>query len=112
MPATVTLEALPGHVRGRVVEIGASALPQTGAQAAAREFRVKIRLDGPAPAAARPDVRRRHRRRRTAQPIVVPLQAVVERNGKTGVFVSDGDVVRFTPITTGIIGGLSIEVTA
>ncbi len=52
-------------------EIGASALPQVGTQAAAREFRVKVRLDA----------------------LTVPLQAVVEQNGKTG-----------------IIGGLSIEV--
>mgnify|MGYP003433158146 CR=1 FL=1 len=29
-----------------VVEIGASALPQVGTQAAAREFRVKVRLAG------------------------------------------------------------------
>lgn len=45
--AGVTLEALPGKTfPGRVVEIGASALPQLGTQAAAREFRVKVRLEG------------------------------------------------------------------
>ena len=48
-PATVTLEALPGRkFAGSVVEIGASALPVTGA-AAAREFRVVIRLQNPDP---------------------------------------------------------------
>ena len=44
-PASVTLEALTGQrFAGRVIEIGASALPQIGAQSA-REFRVKIELD-------------------------------------------------------------------
>jgi hypothetical protein len=42
--------------------------------------------------------------------LAAPLQAVVERNGKTGVFaIADGNA-RFMPATTGIIGGLSIAV--
>ena len=46
--ATVTLEALPGKAfSGKVVEIGASALPVTGTGAAAREFKVVVRLDRP-----------------------------------------------------------------
>ena len=37
--------------------------------------------------------------------------AVVQRDGKSGVFVvRDGRTV-FTPVTTGLIGGLTIEVT-
>ncbi|MDP3720384.1 MAG: efflux RND transporter periplasmic adaptor subunit [Acidobacteriota bacterium] len=112
-PATVTLEALPLQTfSGRVVEIGASALPQVGTQAAAREFRVKVRLDGPAASSLRPgltcDTEILAAERKNA--LVVPLQAVVEKAGKTGVFVvRDGGVV-FTPVKTGIIGGLSIEV--
>jgi HlyD family secretion protein len=40
-PAAVTLEAIPGRAfTGRVVELGASALPVVGVGAAAREFRV------------------------------------------------------------------------
>ena len=46
--------------------------------------------------------------------VTVPLQSVVLRTigGKEqgGVFVMDGGVARFTPVTTGIIGGLTIEV--
>ena len=110
--AAVTLEALPlQKFTGRVVEIGASALPQVGTQAAAREFRVKVRLDGPA-AALRPgltcDTEILVAERQNAT--TVPLQAVVEQNGQTGVFVLRDGVVQFTPVTTGIIGGLSIEV--
>ena len=110
--AAVTLEALPlQKFTGRVVEIGASALPQVGTQAAAREFRVKVRLDGPA-AALRPgltcDTEILVAERKNAT--TVPLQAVVEQNGQTGVFVLRDGGVQFTPVTTGIIGGLSIEV--
>jgi len=110
--ATVTLEALPlQKFVGRVVEIGASALPQVGTQAAAREFRVKVRLEG-AVAALRPgltcDTEILVAERKNA--LTVPLQAVVEQNGKTGVFVMRDGGVQFTPVTIGIIGGLSIEV--
>lgn len=111
-PSAVTLDALSGRrFEGRVVEIGASALPQTSAQAAAREFRVKVRLTGDV-SALRPgltcDTEILVAERK--QVLAAPLQAVVQRDGKSGVFVvRDGRAV-FTPVTTGIIGGLSIEI--
>ncbi len=110
-PATVVLEALPGQrFPGRVIEIGASALPQIGAQSA-REFRVKVRLD-------RSDLPLRPGLTCDAEIVaadksnvlVVPLQSVIVRNGQQGVFAPDGDRARFTPIAAGIIGGLQIEV--
>ena len=112
MPATVTLEALPAQrFPGRIVEIGASALPQLGAQVSAREFRVKVRLDQTA-TPLRPgltcDAEIVAVERRNA--LVAPLQAVIDRNGQTGVFSVANGVVRFVPVTSGIIGGLSIEV--
>jgi HlyD family secretion protein len=96
--AGVTLEAMPGRrFDGRVVEIGASALPTQGIQAAAREFRVKVQLEGET-ASLRPgltcDVEILVAER--TRPLVVPLQAVVERPGadggaaRTGVFVVQG----------------------
>lgn len=111
-PATITLDALAGRTfDGRVVEIGASALPQTGAQAAAREFRVKVRLEGDV-ATLRPgltcDTEILVAERRNI--VAVPLQAVVQREGRSGVFRVENGVAVFTPVTTGIIGGLSIEV--
>jgi len=115
--ATVTLEAIPGvSFTGRVVEIGASALPIAGTGAAAREFRVKVRLDTPDPR-LRPgltcDAEVLTAERRDV--LVVPLQAVVVRPGaggeeRTGVFVADGGAARFQPVTPGLIGGLDIEV--
>ncbi|MCR4375758.1 MAG: efflux RND transporter periplasmic adaptor subunit [Acidobacteria bacterium] len=111
--ATITLDALTGRTyTGRVVDIGASALPQIGTQAAAREFRVKVRLEGDV-ASLRPgltcDTEILVAERRNV--LAVPLQAVVERDGVSGLFVVDGGRAAFTPVTTGIIGGLTIEVT-
>jgi HlyD family secretion protein len=122
-PATVTLEALPDRpFTGRVIEIGASALPTTGTGAAAREFRVVVRLDDPDPS-LRPGLTCDAEiltGERTGV-LTVPLQAVVlrsqgsaatggTRDSQRGVFVIDGDTARFAPVTTGIIGGLDIEV--
>lgn len=122
--ALVTLEAITGReFAGQVTEIGASALPVTGTGAAAREFRVVIRLDQP-DSSLRPgltcDVRILADEVRNA--LTLPLQAVVLRpdpqgvdpkgTERQGVFVVDAATgrARFTPIETGIIGGLDIEV--
>ncbi len=114
--ADVTLEALPGRkFAGKVVEIGASALPVTGT-AAAREFRVVVRLDSPDPG-LRPgltcdaEIATSER----ADVLTVPLQSVVLRTmdgqERTGVFVVTNGTARFVPVTAGVIGGLDIEVT-
>ena len=110
--ATITIDAANGQTfSARLVEIGASALPQVGTQAAAREFRVKVRLAGDT-AALRPgltcDAEILVAER--ANVLTVPLQAVVQRGVDTGVFVVTGGAVTFTKVTTGVIGGLSIEV--
>jgi HlyD family secretion protein len=115
--ATVTLEAMPGATfPGRVVEVGASALPVTGTGAAAREFRVKVRLDRPDPG-LRPgltcDAEILTAERQNV--LAVPLQAVVVRPDasgadQTGVFTLDGAAARFRPVTAGLIGGLDIEI--
>lgn len=109
---TITIDAANGQkFPARVVEIGASALPQVGTQAAAREFRVKVRLAGDT-AALRPgltcDAEILVAER--ANVLVVPLQAVVQRGADTGVFVVADGAATFTKVTTGVIGGLSIEV--
>lgn len=116
-PGRVTLEALPEReLDGRVVEIGASALPQTAGGAAAREFKVVLRLENPDPR-LRPgltcDVR--ILADQALGVVVAPLQAVVLRavGGEeevAGLFVVEQGRARFRPITTGIIGGLDMVV--
>ena len=115
-PATVTLEALPGRTfAGEVVEVGASALPLVGAGAAAREFKVKVRVKDPQEG-LRPgltgDAEILVGEARDA--LAVPLQAVVLRGEagreRPGVFVGEGKTARFVAVETGMIGGLEIEV--
>jgi HlyD family secretion protein len=115
-PATVTLEALPGRVfAGEVVEVGASALPVVGTGAAAREFKVKVRVEDPQEG-LRPgltgDAEILVGEAKDA--LAVPLQAVVLRGepGKeqSGVFAVEERKARFVPVEIGMIGGLEIEV--
>ncbi len=115
--ATVVLEALPGRrFEGTVAEIGASALPITGAAASAREFKVIVRLDR-TDALLRPgltcDAEIVTDERKNV--LVVPLQSVVLRAGtdgadRPGVFAVRDARAVFVPVTTGVIGGLSMEV--
>ena len=113
--AEVTLEAQPGRVfAGQVVQVGASALPVTGAAAAAREFRVVVRLQSAE--ALKPgltcDARILADEQRDV--LAAPLQAVVLRTvggaEKTGVFVVQDGRARFTPVEAGLIGGLEMSV--
>jgi HlyD family secretion protein len=115
-PATVSLEAVPGkEFSGEVVEVGASALPTVGTGAAAREFKVKVRVQAPE-ANLRPglscdaDILVSE----SKNALTVPLQAVVLRGepGKEepGVFTVESGHARFVPVETGKIGGLEIEV--
>ncbi len=113
--AEVTIEALPGKAfAGAVTEIGASALPVTGT-AAAREFRVVIRLDAP-DKGLRPGLTGDAEivTSERTNVLTVPLQSVVLRtiDGKeqTGVFTFENGVARFHQVTSGVIGGLDIEV--
>lgn len=122
--ADVVLEAIPGRTfTGKVVEVGASALPVVGTQTAAREFRVVVRLDN-ADQALRPGLTcdAEILTDQKTGVLTVPLQSVVLRSmGDTsgnaaaqaeqaGVFVLNTDTVAFTRVKTGIIGGLQIEV--
>jgi HlyD family secretion protein len=117
-PAIVTLESMTGRrFTGKVVEIGASALPVAGTGAAAREFKVVVRLDGADPS-LRPGLtcdaeivtaERSHA-------LTVPLQSVVLRArppaaaDQSGVFVVADGRAKFVPVTAGVIGGLDVEV--
>jgi HlyD family secretion protein len=110
--AQVTLEAAPSRsFPGRVIEIGASALPVVGTGVAAREFRVVVRLDAPG-SGLRPGLTcdARILTQEAKGVLTLPLQAVVLRAEKTGVFLLDAGRARFRPVETGIIGGLETEV--
>ena len=116
--ATITLDAIAGkRFEGTVVEIGASALPVSGTGAAAREFKVVVRLSNPEPG-LRPgltcDAEIVTSERENV--LTVPLQSLVLRQhekagaARTGVFRIVDGTARFVPVTSGVIGGLDVEV--
>jgi HlyD family secretion protein len=115
-PATVSLEAVPSRTfAGEVIEVGASALPVVGTGAAAREFKVKVRVRDPQEG-LRPgltcdaDILVGEAK----DALAVPLQAVVLRGEpgreRPGVFAVEGRTARFVPVETGMIGGVEMEV--
>lgn len=117
-PATVTLESMSGKTfNGRVVEIGASALPVAGTGAASREFKVVVRLDTPDPG-LRPGLTCDAEIVTTERPnvLTVPLQSVVLRAvppataERPGAFLIVDGQATFRPVVPGVIGGLDIEV--
>ncbi len=88
----------------------------TGTVAAAREFKVVVRLENPDPG-LRPgltcdtEIVTAER----SNVLTVPLQSVVLRadasgTERSGVFLLQDGAARFTPVMPGAIGGLDIEV--
>ena len=106
MPARVTAQAKPGEVfHGRVAAIA----PEVDARN--RHFQIEVRIDNPNGAllsgmygvAAIPV-------ERAAQAVVVPREAVTERNGRRVVLKIDGDVVNAAPVQEGLTDGRVIQI--
>jgi HlyD family secretion protein len=115
-PARVLLDALGGReFSGEVVEIGTSALPQGGIGAAAREFKVVVRIREANPG-LRPGLTCDVEILADEIPaaVTVPLQAVVIRRidgeDRTGVFLLQEGRAEFHPVVPGVIGGLEMAV--
>ncbi len=123
--ARVRLDAYPNKTfRGTVTEVGSSPILSGANQAI--KFEVKVRLDEPPRGikpglSARADILTGFR----GDALVVPLQALVVREierkpgvkvdpnaprDQEGVYLMENGKARFQPITTGMIGELSIEV--
>ncbi len=123
--ARVRLDAYPNKTfRGTVTEVGSSPILSGANQAI--KFKVKVRLDEPPKGikpglSARADILTGFR----GDALVVPLQALVVREierkpgakvdpnaprDQEGVYLMENGKARFQPITTGMIGELSIEV--
>ncbi len=123
--ATVTIDAYPNKTfNGLVTEVGSSPIPSATGGADAVNFEVKIQLENP-PSGVRPgfsasaDIITGTRDKVTA----IPLQALVVRekpgSGKAGgkqedeegVYAHRAGKATFVPVTTGLTGEASIEIT-
>jgi len=123
--ADIKVDALPDQVlKGSVTEIGSSAIEKLSAtQEESRDFLVKITLNDP-PKSLKPglsasaDIITAEKK----DALAVPISALVlreknapdpSRKDKTeeeGVYVLEGGLTKFRPVTKGIIGGLDIEI--
>ena len=129
--ATLTIEAYPERkFEGAVREVGSSPI-QPGSNAATRtgtttteaiDFEVKVTLLDP-PQSVRPgfSVSAEIETGRVQDVPVVPIQALVTREApavetgargpvEEGVYLREGDTVRFVPLETGLTGSLEVEV--
>ncbi len=124
--AEIRVDALPNQeLDGTVTEIGSSAIARvSAAQEESRDFLVAIALTDP-PASLKPglsasaDITTAERK----GVIAIPISALVLREKKSerasaktteeeGVYVVAEGRAKFIPVTKGIMGGLSIEITS
>ena len=121
--AVVRVDALPGkEYHGKVVEVGSSGYNRAN-QPDVTFFKVKILLDHPdEDLRARMSVRAEIKTAANANSLVVPIQAVVERDpadDKSGnakpvkvVFVIEGGKAHQRPVQTGISDETHVELTS
>ncbi len=128
--ANIRVDAMPETIfKGKVTEIGSSALQQATAGVATQEskdFKVVVTLDNPARKlkpglSASADIIVAQK----TQTLAVPISALVlrdkpgvEKNAaaaareEEGVYAVDGGRVKFVPVGKGITGGMMIEITS
>lgn len=125
--ARVRIDAYPNRTfNGLVTEVGNSPIINTGAQAAAIKFKVKVQIKDPPPdikpgLSVQADILTGFR----SQALVIPIQALVVRDielkpGETykpgaprdeeGVYLIESNKARFQKLKTGLLGELSLEV--
>lgn len=125
--ARVRIDAYPNrNFEGVVTEVGHSPIINTGNQAVAIKFKVKVQIKDPPPdikpgLSVQADILTGFR----AQALVIPIQALVVRDielkpGETpkpgaprdeeGVYLIENDKARFQKLKTGLLGELSLEV--
>jgi len=125
--ARIRIDAYPNRTfNGVVTEVGNSPIINTGTQAVAIKFKVKIQIKDPPPdikpgLSVQADILTGFR----SQALVIPIQALVVRDielkaGETpkpgaprdeeGVYLIENDKARFQRLKTGLLGELSLEV--
>ena len=125
--AAVTVDAFPDTIiKGKVTEIGSSALQTTTVNQESKDFKVVITLDDP-PANLKPglsasaDIITAEK----SQVLTIPISAVVLKETEEesssllegekqieGVYVLDEERAKFKPIKKGIMGEMNVEITS
>ncbi len=122
-PAEVRIDAFPEKIiKGKVTEIGSSALQKITASQESKDFKVVITLESPPPElkpglSASADIITAHKK----NVLAVPISSLVLREKKDqgkkekasqeeGVYVVQGQRVKFRPVKKGIMGEMMIEI--
>jgi HlyD family secretion protein len=126
--AQVRIDAYPGQTfQGQVTEVGGSPIVQVNA-ADAIKFKVKVWIKNP-PYTIKPGLSAQADIFTGEQPdaLSVPIQALVMRDIKLkpgekfqpgqpreeeGVYLMEGGKAKFTPVKTGLLGDLNVEITS
>jgi len=125
--AAVTVDAFPNTIiKGKVTEIGSSALQTATVNQESKDFKVVITLEDPPPnlkpgLSASADIITAEK----SKVLTIPISAVVLKETKEesssiiegedqieGVYVLDGDRAKFNPIEKGIMGEMNVEITS
>ncbi len=120
--AEVRVDALPDQtIKGKVTEIGSSALQQTTTAQESKDFKVVITLENP-PESLKPglsasaDIITAEKQDVLAVPIsAIVLREKEEENNKNdeqeeGVYIVENSRVKFFPVEKGIMGEMMIEI--
>jgi HlyD family secretion protein len=110
MKANVTIDALPGKsFTGHIVRIN----PEGKSQNNVTVFEVIVKMEPRAASVMKLNMTTNLKFEvlRKDNVIVLPAMAVHKRRGKAGVYVLQGDKVRFKRVTTGLSNGVQTVVT-
>ncbi|MDH5743641.1 MAG: HlyD family efflux transporter periplasmic adaptor subunit, partial [Candidatus Aminicenantes bacterium] len=118
-PADVRVDAFPDDsVKGKVTEIGSSALQKLTMAEESKDFKVIITLEDP-PENLKPGLSASADiiTARKNNVLAIPISALVlmEKEGaeqEEGVYIVQESRVKFTPVQKGIMGELKIEITS
>ncbi len=121
--AEVRVDAFPNTIiKGKVTEIGSSALQRNSASQESRDFKVVITLENP-PANLKPGLSASADiiTARKNNVLAIPISALVlkeedsdtdrqQESQQEGVYIVENDRVKFQPVQKGIMGELKIEI--
>jgi len=124
-PAEIRIDAFPEKIiKGKVTEIGSSALQKLTASQESKDFKVIITLENPPPElkpglSASADIITAHKK----DVLAVPISSLVLKEGEgqgkkekstqqEGIYVVEGQRVKFRPVKKGIMGEMMIEITS
>lgn len=110
-PVTITATAFPDLIfKGKVSEVGLEAVSKTKSQGESTSVPVVVKVNGSSQLRPGYNVDLKIRTAQDKNALVVPFEALVEKNGKTSVWVVRNGKAQLQAIKTGMSGSTHIQV--